>query len=261
MAEQKESSVLFSLKELMNLEEDRIRQEEDQKRRVEEEQARVRAEAERRAREEEEARLRAIEEKRRTEEQRGREENAKLEAIRHAEVEKARLEAENRARMEQMSRQQEHERQLAMVTQDKSKKRLVFIASGIGLLLVAGLVGGAVFYSNAQKQKQALEAQLQDLQAKQEENNRKMNELNDKLSHATSPEERAQLESQIEEAKKKQADLAAQQNSVKPGGATGGHYTGGGTGAAPKPNLPKCKPCAGTGDPLCPDIPGQTCTM
>ena len=33
MAEQKESSVLFSLKELMSLEEDRIRQEEDEKRR------------------------------------------------------------------------------------------------------------------------------------------------------------------------------------------------------------------------------------
>ena len=36
MAEQKESSVLFSLKELMNLEEDRIRQEEDTKRKAEE---------------------------------------------------------------------------------------------------------------------------------------------------------------------------------------------------------------------------------
>ena len=31
MAEQKESSVLFSLKELMSLEEDRIRQEEDER--------------------------------------------------------------------------------------------------------------------------------------------------------------------------------------------------------------------------------------
>ena len=44
MAEQKESSVLFSLKELMNLEEDRIRQEDDEKRK--------RAEAEVQARQE-----------------------------------------------------------------------------------------------------------------------------------------------------------------------------------------------------------------
>jgi len=254
MAEQKESSVLFSLKELMNLEEDRIRQEEDQKRRTEEEAARVRADAERRVREEEEARLRAVEEKRRTEEQRTREESARVEAIRHAEVEKARLDAENQARLQQMSRQQEHERQLAVVNQDKSKKTLVLISSSIGVLLIAGIVGGAVLYSNAQKHERELQAQLQDLQSKQEENNRKMSELTDKLSHATTPEERAALEADLEAAKRKQAELAQQQQSVKPGNV--GHVGGG---AAPVPRaLPKCK-CA-AGDPLCSEIPGQTCT-
>ena len=45
MAEQKESSVLFSLKELMNLEENRIKEEEQEKDR------RARADAERKARE------------------------------------------------------------------------------------------------------------------------------------------------------------------------------------------------------------------
>jgi colicin import membrane protein len=257
MAEQKESSVLFSLKELMNLEEDRIRQEEDQKRRTDEEAARVHAEAERRVREEEESRLRAVEEKRRTEEQRTREEATRLEAIRHGEVEKARIDAENRARMQQLQHQQEHERQLAVVTQDKSKKTLVIISSSIGVLLVAGIVGGLVLYTNAQKKERDLQAQLQDLQSKQEENNRKMNELNSQLSHATTPEERAQLEQQIEDAKKKQADLVAQQNSVKPGtgGGGGGHVTP----AQPK-NLPKCK-CSGQGDPLCNELPGQTCQM
>jgi Tfp pilus assembly protein PilN len=161
--------------------------------------------------------------------------------------------------MEQLRHQQEHERQLAMVTQDKSKKRLVFIASGIGVVAIAGLVGGVVVYSNAQKHERELQAQLQDLQAKQEENNRKMSELTDKLSHATTPEERAALEQQLEDAKKKQADLADQAKSVKPSGPA--HYTGPATGGAAKPNLPKCKPCAGTGDPLCPDIPGQNCSM
>src|SRR5947209_1456746 len=211
MAEQKESSVLFSLKELMNLEEDRIRQEEDQKRKAEEAAAAARAEVERRAREEEESRIRAQEEKRRGEEQRLREEAARLEAIRHAEVEKARMEAEQQGRIQQLRHQQEHERQLAMVTQDKSKKRLVLIAGGIGVLFVAGLVGGAIALSNAAKQKEQLQAQLADLTSKQEENNRKMSELNDKLGKATTPEERAQLEQQIDDAKKKQAELAAAQ--------------------------------------------------
>ena len=51
MAEQKESSVLFSLKELMNLEEDRIRQEDEEKKQRAEADARARSDAERRARE------------------------------------------------------------------------------------------------------------------------------------------------------------------------------------------------------------------
>jgi len=255
MAEQKESSVLFSLKELMNLEEDRIRQEEDQKRRAEEEAARVRAEAERRVREEEEARIRAAEEKRRGEEQRSREEAARLEAIRHAEVEKARLDAENAARIEQMRHQQEHERQLAMVTQDKSKKRLVLIAVGAGLLFVGAAVTGVVTYSNAQKKQQELQAQLTDLTSKQEENQRKMNELNDKLAKATTPEEKAALQAQLDDARQKAADLAADQQAVKSGQHVVHHSTGV---SAPVQHLPKCH-CA-AGDPLCSEIPGQTCT-
>ena len=77
MADQKESSVLFSLKELMNLEEDRIREEEAQKA------ARARAELEAReareraAREAEERRLREEEERRRSEELRKREEQTR----------------------------------------------------------------------------------------------------------------------------------------------------------------------------------------
>ena len=254
MAEQKESSVLFSLKELMNLEEDRIRQEEDQKRRQEEEAARARAETERRAREEEESRLRAAEDKRRAEEQRSREEATRLEAIRHGEVEKARLDAENAARLEQMRHQQEHERQLAVVHQDKSKKRLVLIASGIGVLFIGALVGGVVLYSNAQKKQQELQAQLTDLTSKQEENNRKMRDLEGQLSTATTPEQKAELERQIEDAKQKAADLAAEQQSVKSGHAPT-HVT---HVAAPTVHLPKCK-CA-AGDPLCAEIPGQNCT-
>ncbi|HEY1956141.1 MAG TPA: hypothetical protein VGH28_11015 [Polyangiaceae bacterium] len=256
MAEQKESSVLFSLKELMNLEEDRIRQEEDQKRRVEEEAARARAETERRAREEEEARMRSADEKRRAEEQRMREDAARLDAIRHAEVEKARLDAENAARLEQMRHQQEHERQLAMVTQDKSKKRLVLIASGIGVAFIGALVGGVVLYSNAQQKQKDLQGQLSELTSKQEENDRKMKDLQGQLASATTPEQKAELERQIADAKQKADDLAAEQQSVKTGQHVTTHHAGGTT--APVQHLPKCH-CA-AGDPLCSEIPGQTCT-
>jgi colicin import membrane protein len=254
MAEQKESSVLFSLKELMNLEEDRIKQEEDQKRRAEEEAARVRAEAERRVREEEEARIRADEDRRRAEESRVREESARLEAIRHAEVEKARVEAENQARIEQLRHQQEHERELSKLKHDKSKKRLVLIASGIGVTAVAGLIIAGVVISNSLKKAHDLESQLTTLQAQADENNKKMADLNDKLSHTTSPEERAALEQQLEDAKKKQQELASQKENVQHGHQV---HVGGGGGVV-HANLPKCK-CA-AGDPLCSEIPGQTCT-
>jgi len=255
MAEQKESSVLFSLKELMTLEEDRIKQEEDQKRAAEEAAARARAEAERRVREEEEARMRAEEDRRRAEDLRTREEAARLEAIRHGEVEKARVEAENQARIQQLRHQQEHERELALVTHDKSKKRLVLIASGIGVTAVIGMVVAGVVISNSLKKAHDLESQLTALQAQADENNKKMSDLNEKLGKATSPEERAALEQELENAKKKQAELATQQASVKSGG--GGVVRTGGGAATPRA-LPKCK-CA-AGDPLCSEIPGQTCT-
>src|SRR5450755_2713809 len=98
MSEQKESSVLFSLKELMNLEEDRIKGEEAEKAATAAAAEKARVEAERAAREAEEARIRSEQERRRLDDQRSREENARLEAIRHAEMEKTRLEAEQRAR-------------------------------------------------------------------------------------------------------------------------------------------------------------------
>src|SRR5277367_2853584 len=100
MSEQKESSVLFSLKELMNLEEDRIKQEEQEKRRQDEAATHARMEAERRVREEEESRIRAEEERRHADEQRTREDAARLEAIHTAEIERTRLEAENSARLD-----------------------------------------------------------------------------------------------------------------------------------------------------------------
>ena len=74
MSEQKESSVLFSLKELMSLEEDRIKQEDDAKAAAIAAEAQAKADAERRAREEEEARIQAEENRRLNEERRAREE-------------------------------------------------------------------------------------------------------------------------------------------------------------------------------------------
>ncbi len=244
MAEQKESSVLFSLKELMNLEEDRIKQEEDAKRAAEEAAVQARMEAERKARDEEEARLHAANEKRRQEEQRGREEAARLEAIHRAEIEKARLDAENAARMEQLRQQQEHEKHLHAMKHDKSKKRLVLIASSIGVLAVAGLIAGGVIINKQMTERKNLETQIATLQSQIDENNKHMADLNSKLASATTPEERAALEQQIQDAQQKAQELSASQKDLRTGKHVAVHV-------APKHTVTKPKCNCTPGDPLC----------
>ncbi|AUX47216.1 carbohydrate-binding protein [Sorangium cellulosum] len=144
MAEIQESSVLFSLKQLMRLEDQRLREEREaaQRRALAEQEAR-RA-LERQALAEEEARLRAEEERRRREEAAAREEAARLEAIRAAAVEKARVEAEQRARIEALEKQQEHERSLAALAGDAQRRRLrrlVAAGSALGALVTAATLG------------------------------------------------------------------------------------------------------------------------
>lgn len=255
MAEQKESSVLFSLKELMSLEEDRIKQEEDDRRRKEEAEQQARLDAERRAREAEEARMRGEEERRRQEEQRLREEQARVDAIRQAEIEKARHEAEQQARLRAMQQQQDHERQLVALSQDKQKKNLTYIAVGIGAVLVFGGVGGGyAFYSHAKEQERIQALKDEEIRQKEEQLNKLMADLkaqNDAVSqaqaeaaNAKSDADRlaaqAKLAAAQENARKTQAKIAGVRGG---GGKSGG---GGGGGATPRPAC-TCQ----AGDPLC----------
>ena len=178
MAEQKESSVLFSLKELMNLEEDRIKQEEQEKRRQEDAATHARMEAERRAREEEEARLRAEQDRRHADEQRVREDAARLEAIHKAELEKARLDAENAARLEQLRHVQEHERNITAIKQDKHKKSLQIFAYGAAALFVIALVGATLFIKHQMDESTAENARhAQELAEQQAQVKTLMNQL------------------------------------------------------------------------------------
>jgi colicin import membrane protein len=241
MSEQKESSVLFSLKELMNLEEDRIRKEDDDRRRKEEAELQAKMEAERRQRAEEEARMQAEEQRRRAEEQRAREEAARLEAIRHAEVEKARLDAENAARIEAMRHQQEHERQLEVVRSDKGKKRLTLIAGSAGFVLLVSLIGGGIVIKNQMDRQHQLESQLNALTSEKDD-------IEKKLRDAKTDDERARLQAELEEANKRIADF---KNNPAPTAAapTVKRPTGGGGGGTKTPDKPKCN-CT-PGDPLC----------
>jgi colicin import membrane protein len=250
MAEQKESSVLFSLKELMNLEEDRIQQEEAEKQRQLQAQEQARMDAERRAREAEEARVRAEEERRRMEEQRAREEQARLEAMRQGEVERARLEAENAARMEAMRRQQDHERQLVAIKEGSGKKKIMGIAIAIGVLLFVGSIGGGVAYyktvQEAEKQRILKEgelaeqkAQLDKLTAELKRQNEAVASLEGDVKNAKSEAERNAALARLDEAKQKQKQTQQAVGQV------------GRPAAAANPGKPKPACTGQAGDPLC----------
>jgi colicin import membrane protein len=255
MPEQKESSVLFSLKELMNLEEDRIRQEESSRKAKQEAELQARLEIERRAREDEESRIRAEDERRRSEEQRTREDAARLEAIHQGEVEKARLDAENAARLEQMRHQQEHERQLHALSQDKHKKRLTMAAVGVSLLLVVGAIGGVTAYTSARdkaaaaaaeqaRANQELQAQLASLTKQADDEKANMDNLNAQLGAANDVATKLALEKQLAEAKKQAEITAAARAKLRSSGGGGGGNTSG-------PAKPRAACTCQAGDPLC----------
>jgi colicin import membrane protein len=247
MAEQqKESSVLFSLKELMNLEEDRIREEEAQKEAQAKAALEAKLAAERAARQAEEARLRSEEEARRQEEVRRKEDAMRLEAIKMGELEKARAEAEHRARMQAMSAQQAHEQTLAALTQDKHKKRLqIIVGIAVGILLVGGVGGGIAFKQHQdeaakralilENQRKETEERLRRLQADFDMANRKEQELQASLANAKDEATRAKLQAELEAQKKATA------------AAKGAIRGGSGSGTPSKTKTKNCSP----GDPLC----------
>ena len=247
MAEQKESSVLFSLKELMNLEEDRIKQEDEDKKRRAEADSRARADAERRARDQEQARLAAEEERRRGDETRKKEEAVRLEAIRHGEIQRARVEP-NSARME-AHQAAEHERHITSLKQDEHKKKL---QRNLTLPSPAchrrlrrsrpllrqdppGSPREATRAVIAQQQEETRRArqQLADSTAK-------VNELLSQLSSAQDDKTRAELKAKLAEAQRQQAGAASR--------ASGGGSRASSGEDKPKPKKEcNCQP----GDPLC----------
>ena len=250
MAEQKESSVLFSLKELMNLEEQRIQEEEaDRERRTREEMERKLA-SERAARDAEERRLRDEEEARRLEELRRREESTRLDAIRQGEIEKARTEAEHRARMEAMASQQAHEHQLAIVSTDTSKKRLQLIVGIVtAVLLIGGIGGGLAWKKSAEEADRKAAAMAADAKAKEEEFLRLKREFEEKQEEQRSLQQRLESAKDEVERAKLEADLSKKRKEVA---AAGQRVSGGGGGGEKAGGGGAAKPCnCPPGDPLC----------
>jgi hypothetical protein len=216
MSERRENSVLFSLKELRNIEDGRVKKErEEADARVEAERA-AKAAAERAVREAEERRLREEEDRvRRIEEEkenRVREEQMRLQ------------EAERRARVEGEVRLQEERLRLEVhaKTQQKSPLKAILGVTGVLVIVAGGL--GYKMYSDHQAEIAIERKKLVDSQeaarAAQAELQAKFAALqkdtDEKLAKAQTDEQRAQIRL---EAAQRRADLQSGRPShAKPTG-------------------------------------------
>lgn len=154
----KESSVLFSLQELLNLEKSRVLEEERDKQRRLEAEARARIEAEQRAREAEESRLRDEETRRREVELRRRLEDAQIEAAKEAEIERRRLAQRHELEMAALARQREHEKELEVIAAARPKgvPRAVLVAVAVAMVAAAGAIVFLVFVQPVNAAKEAV---------------------------------------------------------------------------------------------------------
>jgi len=208
MAERRPDSLLFSLKELRRIEDDRVKQEENA------EEARIQAEI--RAKEEAERRAREAEEqKRRDEEERiRREQEEKERQTREGQLRVQ--EAERRARVEaEMKLQQQR---MAMEMDAKSKARRTFqFKLIVGLTVGVILIGGGLTYYLVKKDQEAkataarLEVERREkekrekewaekerrFQEQQDQLNNKINELMASLANAKDDAKRELIRKQI----------------------------------------------------------------
>jgi colicin import membrane protein len=212
MAERRENSVLFSLRELRNIEDERVKGEEEaEQARVEAEQ-RAREEAIRRSKEEEERKVREAEERivreRQEKERHEREQQTRLqESERRAQIEaaakleQARIEAEARARM------------------DAKKFPIGAVVGGIiGLIVLAGGIMGYLVHQHnveVQQERAAAQAKLESEQKRLQAEaaaqsaalKKELENLQAELDKASNDAERAQIRAKM---------LAAQSTHAKP---------------------------------------------
>jgi colicin import membrane protein len=139
----RESSVLFSLSELLLLERQRVDEEAATHAAARAAQLEREAARERQHKEQEAQRLREAEEARRAVEFRARTEATRLEALREAERARVLHEATSKTRLAELAVVHEHERKLAQLHKDGSTKRLRWAAAGITCALLLVAAGGA----------------------------------------------------------------------------------------------------------------------
>lgn len=235
--------MLFTLRELMSLEEQRILGEKSAEEAQRAEALRKKTEAEFRIAAETEAKRRAQEERRRADAAALREEQARLEAVRIATIERARLEAAAAAQQAELAQRHQHEQALHRLRADGERHAL-----RRGFVIVLALsslaaVGGAyVHFGVLQPKREAERARLEAAaQSERAEADRSRDAVADLQREADDLAARLEAERKAKEAALARAAAAA---SAKP------------TGSAriipppPQPTVREQEPC-NPKDPMC----------
>lgn len=152
-----ESSVLFSLRQLMELEHSRIQEEQERALQAQHARAAAKLEAELRLARDEEGRRRAVAQARVAEEALRREEQARLDAIREAELLKARMVAAEELRLREAEAEHTRRRELLELDATQEKRRLKRALIAVGVVTTVALVGGAFAYVGVIAPEQARE--------------------------------------------------------------------------------------------------------
>lgn len=167
----KDNSVLFSLNELMNIERDRLEQEEQAaQRKLAEDRARVEAQKALAVKQEQE-RIAAVEQAQRAEQLRRQEQEERRVREREESELRVRLETEAKAKAETLARQLAHEQQMAALNavQQKAKTSRIFAGVVVTLALAVGVVGVFAqkhFAAQDQARNEAAARELQAVQAR-----------------------------------------------------------------------------------------------
>lgn len=256
MAEKRENSVLFSLRELRRIEDDRIKQEEDDVRSREEAEVQARADGERRAREEGERARREAEavERRRADDA---ERQVREDALRLEEAErKARVEAQMHLEKERMKL--EVEAKVAMGGHKKSTGLLVIVGL---LVLCVGGVGAFAWKKKLredelQRKNAVVLAQYETLQRKMRDNDARTAAALAAFQAAKTEEEKKKAEDELAAARREAQELKDRAAANASSQAPATSHPARAAGAKTKPDKPredgkiKVK-CSDPNDPLC----------
>jgi hypothetical protein len=216
MAEKRENSVLFSLRELQEIEEERVQEEVDAARVAEEQRIRVEIEAERQRRDAEEATRRAHEDETRRQREA---------ADRQVREDQLRLEeAERKAQIEAQSRIEQQRLQMEMEVKKAAASRKspkVLVAASVVLVLAVGGLGIFLFKQRqdaaAEKQRAdqeyaLLERQIDGHLSEIERLSQEMKGAHQKLLDAQTDEEKVAAQRQVDET---EAELEAKKAALK----------------------------------------------